>query len=102
MFDIRYNFRLSVKFSTRMITSTREKVVFSCTYYFSSIVALVFVLATALNKFCSRSLRTKMINLVLVITYHFDFQLQFDINKKCISQGFTEIVLDNVTCNYMT
>ena len=47
MFDIPYNFRLSVKFSTNMIDSTREKVGFSCTNYFRSIVVLVFVLSTA-------------------------------------------------------
>ena len=28
------------------------------------------------------SLRNKMVNLVLVIKYHFNFRLQFDINKK--------------------
>ena len=66
------------------------------------IVLLVFALATALSKFCFRSLRDKMINLVMVIKYHFDFRLQFDINKKSIFQGFTEILLNNGTCNYMT
>ena len=66
------------------------------------IVPLVFALATALSKFCFRSLRDKMINLVMVIKYHFDFRLQFDINKKSIFQGFTEILLKNGTCNYMT
>ena len=86
----------SVKFSTDMINSTREKIEFSCTNCFRSTVLLVFALATALNKFCFRSLRNKMINLGLVIKYHFDFRLQFDINKKCIFQGFTEILLNLV------
>ena len=79
-----------------MINSTREKIVFNCTNCSRSIVALVFALATALNKFRFHSIRNKMINLVLVIKYHFDFQLQFDINKKCIFQGFTEILLNLV------
>ena len=43
-----------------------------------------------------------MINLVLLIKYRFDFRLQFDINKKCIFEGFTEILLNNGTYNYMT
>ena len=68
-----------------MINSTREKI----------------ELATLLSKFCFRSLRDKMINLVMVIKYHFDFRLQFDFNKKSIFQGFTEILLNNGTCNYM-
>ena len=38
----------------------------------------------------------------MVIKYNFDFRLQFDINKKSIFQGFTEILLNNGTCNYMT
>ena len=38
----------------------------------------------------------------MVINYHFDFRLQFDINKKCIFQGFTEILFNNGMCNYMT
>ena len=50
---------------------------------------------TALNKFCFRSHRNEIISLVLVITYHFDFQLKFDINKICIFQGFTETLLNN-------
>ena len=41
-----------------------------------------------------------MINLVMVIKYHFDFRLRFDINKKSIFQAFTEILLNNGTCNY--
>ena len=36
----------------------------------------------ALNKFRFHSLINKRINLVLVTKYHFDFRLQFDINKK--------------------
>ena len=43
-----------------------------------------------------------MINLVMVIKYHFDFRLQFDINKNSIFQGFTEILLNNGMCKYMT
>ena len=67
------------------------------------ILALLFVLATTLSKFCFRSLRKKIINLLLVIIkYHFDFRLQFGINKKYIFQGFTEILFNNGTCNYMT
>ena len=66
-----------------MINSTREKI----------------ELATVLSKFCFRSLRDKMINLVMVIKYQFDFQLQFDVNKKSVFQGFTEILLNNGTCN---
>ena len=73
------NFRLSVRFSTHMINSTREKIEFSFTNCFRSIVLLVFALATALSKFRFRSLRNKMINLVLVVKYHFDFLLQFDV-----------------------
>ena len=101
MFEISYNFRLSVKFSVHMINSTRDKIGFNCTNYFRSIVVLVLALAIALNKFHFRSLRNKMINLVLVIKYHFDFRLLFDINKKYIFQGFTEILLNNGTRNYM-
>ena len=67
MFDIPYNFRLSVKFSTHTINNTREKIGFSCTNYFRPIVVLVFVLATALKKFCFRLFRNKMISLVLVL-----------------------------------
>ena len=77
MFDNPYNFRLSVKFSTHMINSTREKIGFSCARYFRSILVLVFALATALNKFLFHSFGDKMINLVLVIKCHFDFRLQF-------------------------
>ena len=66
------------------------------------IVLLVFALAPALSKFCFRLLRDKIINLVMVIKYHFDFRLQFDINKKYIFQGFTEILFNNDACNYMT
>ena len=38
MFDILYNFRLSVKFSIHTINNAREKIVFSCTNYFRPIV----------------------------------------------------------------
>ena len=37
MFDIPYNFRLSVKFSIDMINNTREKIGFSCPNYFRPI-----------------------------------------------------------------
>ena len=50
---------------------------------------------TALNKFCLRSHRNEIMSLVLVITYHFDFQLKFDINKMRLFQGFTETLLNN-------
>ena len=69
-----------------MINSTKEKI----------------ELATGLSKFSFHSLRAKMINLVMMIKYHFDFRLQFDINKKSILQGFTEILLNNGLFNYMT
>ena len=51
MFDIPYNFRLSVKFSTHMINNTRGKIGLSFTSYFRPLVVVVFALATALNKF---------------------------------------------------
>ena len=66
VFDIPYNFLLSVKFSTHMTNNIREKIGFSCTNYFRPIVVIVFALATTLNKFCFRSLRNKITNLVLV------------------------------------
>ena len=97
-----YDFWLSVKFSIHMINSTREKIEFGCINCFRSIAVLIFVLATALSKFRFRSLRNKMINLVLVINYQFDFQSQFDINVTCIFQGFTEILLNNGARKYMT
>ena len=56
-----------------MIYNTRGKIGFSCINYFRSIVVIVFALATTLNKFRFRFLRNKIINLVLVIKYHFDF-----------------------------
>ena len=87
------NYRLYVKFSTHMINSTREKIMFICTNCFRSIVALVFALATALSKFRFRSPKNKTINLVLVIKYHFNCWLQFDVNKKSIFQGFTKILI---------
>ena len=71
-----------------MINSTREKIEFSFTHCFRSIVLLVFALATALSKFRFRSLRNKMINLVLVVKYHFDFLLQFDV---CFSKLDTNL-----------
>ena len=77
-----------------MINTTREKIDLSC---FRSIVLLAFALTTARSKLRFRSLRNKMINLVLDTKYHFDFRLQFDINKKCIFQG-----LQKSPCNYMT
>ena len=86
MFDIPYNFPLSVKFSTYIITITREKIGCSCTNCFSSIVKLVFALVTVLNKFPFHSLRNRMINLVLGIKYDCDFRLQFDINKNVFSK----------------
>ena len=93
----------AMKFLTHMTKSTREKVGFSCTNYLRPIVVLIFALATALNKFRFHSLRNKIINLVLVIKYHINVRLQFDINKKkCIFQHFTKILLNNDTCNYMT
>ena len=65
----------------------REKIEFSCANYFMSIVLLiVFALATALRKFHFHSPRNKNINLVPVIMYHFDFRLQFDINKNAFSK----------------
>ena len=99
MFDIPYNFRLSVKFSRHIINNTKEKIGSCCTNYFRPIVVLVFAVATALNKFGFRSLRKNTTNLVLG---HFDFRLQFCNNKKCIFQGFTRIFLNNGTCNDMT
>ena len=68
--------------------STTEKIEFRRTNYFRSIFVLVFALATALNKFHFRfrSLRKKRINFVLVIKYHINFRLQFDINKKAFSK----------------
>ena len=88
MFDIPYDFRLSVKFSIHMMNSARAKIGLSCTNYFMSIVILTFALITTLNKFHLYSLRNIMINLVLVIKYHFDFRLQFDNNKK---KAFSEV-----------
>ena len=69
IFDIPYNFRFGVKFSTHIINSTREKAGFNC-------------INNALNAFHFHSFRNKIINLVLVIKYHFDFRLQFDVNEK--------------------
>ena len=69
MFDIPYNFQLSVKFSIHMINITKEKQGFMCTDYLRPIVLLVFALVTTLNKFCFRSFRKKMTNLVLVSLY---------------------------------
>ena len=102
MFDIPYAFRFSVKFSTHTVNSAGAKIGFTCGNYFWSMVVLVFVLNNALNKFRFNSLRNKMINLILVIMYYFDFRLQFDINKKCIFQGFTEILFNSGMYSYMT
>ena len=84
------------------IVQDRVDVGFSCTNFLRSIVVLVFAIISALHNFRSYSFRNKMINLVLLIKYRFDFRLQFDINKKCIFEGFTEILLNNGTYNYMT
>ena len=81
IFDISYNFRLTVKFSTHMMNIYYERKS-RVQLYFRSIVVLVFTLTTTLNKFRFHSLRNKMINLVLLIKYHFDFRLEFDIYKK--------------------
>ena len=74
MFDIPYNFRLSVKILTHMMNSTREKNRVQL-YQLLQVISCVsiFALATALNKFRFHSLRNKMINLVLEIKYQFDF-----------------------------
>ena len=80
-----------------MINTTREKIDLSCANCFRSIVLLAVALTTARSKLRFRSLRNKMINLVLDTKYHFDFRLQFDINKKCVFQG-----LQKSPCNYMT
>ena len=93
------NFRWSLNFSSHIMNSTRPKIGFSCTNFLRSIVVLVFAIISALHNFRSYSFRNKMINLVLLIKYRFDFRLQFDINKKCISEGFTEILLKNGTYN---
>ena len=45
MFDISYNFRLSVKFLTHLINNTREKLGYSCTSHFRLIVVPVYLLA---------------------------------------------------------
>ena len=44
----------------------------------------LFEFTTGLTKSRFHSLRNKMISSVLVINYHFDFRLQFDIKKICI------------------
>ena len=88
-FDISHNFRINVKFSTHMMNDARVKLGFSCSSYFRPIVVQVSALTTALNNFRLHSLRNKMVTLVLTIEYHFDFRLQFDINKNAFS------------CNYM-
>ena len=59
MFDIHYNFRLSLMFSAHIINVTRKTSGFSCTNYFSPMVVLVFVLATALASSVSVPLETK-------------------------------------------
>ena len=87
---------LSVKFSTDMINSTREKIEFSCTNCFRSTVLLVFALATALNKFCFRSLRNKWSIYVWWLSITLIFVCSLTSIKKCIFQGFTEILLNLV------
>ena len=69
-----------------MINSTREQIEFSYTNLLQVVVLLVFALATALIKFCFRLLKDKVINLVMVMKYHFDFRLQFDIIKNLFSR----------------
>ena len=69
MFDIPYNLQLGMKFSIHMINITKEKQGLRCTDYLRPIVLLVFALVTTLNKFCFRTFRKKMINLVLVSLY---------------------------------
>ena len=75
IFDIRCDFRLSVKFSTYMMNRTRANIGLTCTNYFRSIIAVVFAFPNAQNKFRLYSLRNKMINLVMVIKHHLDFRL---------------------------
>ena len=87
------HFSIKCEFKTHMMNNTKEKIGFSCTNYCRPIVVLVFAPTTALNEFRFYS---------LVIKYHFDFRLQFDMNQKCIFQGFAEILLNNGTCSYMT
>ena len=65
MFDIPYNFRLIVKFSTDMINNSREKNRVQLYKLLQANSCVVFSLTTALNKFCFHSLRNKKINLVL-------------------------------------
>lgn len=94
--DFPYNFRLRVKFTTHMMNSTGAKIGLNCTKYFRSIVLLVLAHTIALNKFRLYSFRKQTINLVLMIRCHFSFWLQFNIYKKCVFQGFTKILLNNV------
>ena len=86
---------------TGCVNSMRAYTGFSCTNYFWSIVLLIFAHTTTLNKFHFHSLRKKMINVFLVMKYHLDFPLQFDIGQN-IFQIFITILLNNGTCNYMT
>ena len=37
----------------------------------------------------------------MVIYFYFDFRLKFDINKKCIFQGYPEMLVNYNVCNYM-
>ena len=59
-------FLIKCKVFNSIINSTAEKIGFSCTNCFRPLVLLVFALATALSKFRFRSLRSKIINLVLI------------------------------------
>ena len=87
IFDIPYDFRLTVKFSTHKINSTRKKIGFSCTNYFRPIVVLAVALATAMNKFHFHSLRKKMINLILVIITSI-----FDCSLTSIKNAFSKVL----------
>ena len=84
MFQISSNFRLSVKFSTHMINSTRQKIGFSYTNYFRSLVVLVFALVTALSKF----------QFPFPQKQNDHFLIPLDINKKMHFPRFTKILLN--------
>lgn len=72
-FDISYNLWLSAAFLLQFD---------SCTSIFAHQC-----------KFRFHSFRHKMINLVLVVKYRFDFRLKFDINKKNISKVFSYLII---------
>ena len=86
-----------------MINGKREKIEFSCTNCFRSVVLLVFVLSTALSmSYFSSLTKKKIINLVLVIKYYFDVRFQFDmVFKNAFFKVFTEVFLNNGSCNNM-